>query len=444
MLPAPFTYSKSRLALSQHLEARSAALPPTTRTRTLKKTGAVQEYEVRASIISDGAEKTGWALVRAALATVAQVRQVPALAGDYDAATPPPLSTNSEALCRAQNRGRRVSARTVRNHLAELEAAGVITKRKFRGRRHDFQVWINPEFLWNTAGKAAEAPVSGFQKSTAYDAITPVSGTNFPPKEVHELLATEEIETGPVDKLLGVPAQAAGQATPSGYAGLPAKPGTPARGQKKAAGGAAAPAPAPTPPAAQAPASGPKSALAQRQADMCRELWWAAQREIYGPADRRFTDEQSRKALKAIWYGVYGGFADDFHRIKWERYHEQALERIGLAAGYFRRNPEKYAPTPWAEHTPGTGYFDSANERGFQGTLAWYTTHLAHRLNRASAEGLRRARRELRQHTQGTAPKRVQAKTYLDLFRYHEDKFRRMGEQALNRFYQHFSRPVVA
>ena len=99
---------------------------------------------------------------------------------------------------------------------------------------------------------------------------------------------------------------------------------------------------------------------------------------------------------------------------------------------------------PYAEHVAGAGYFDEANQRGFIGTMAWYTTHLAHRQQRALADGLKRARRELRQHAQGTAPKRVQAKTTLELYRYHEQRLQKLGPQALDRFYQHFARPVVA
>jgi hypothetical protein len=50
----------------------------------------------------------------------------------------------------------------------------------------------------------------------------------------------------------------------------------------------------------------------------------------------------------------------------------------------------------------------------------------------------------VRQHAQGTAPKRVQEKTTLELYRYHEERMRKLGMGALERFYTHFSRPVVA
>ena len=50
----------------------------------------------------------------------------------------------------------------------------------------------------------------------------------------------------------------------------------------------------------------------------------------------------------------------------------------------------------------------------------------------------------IRQHALGTAPKRAQAKTTLELYRYHEERLRKLGPQALERFYQHFVRPAAA
>jgi hypothetical protein len=98
---------------------------------------------------------------------------------------------------------------------------------------------------------------------------------------------------------------------------------------------------------------------------------------------------------------------------------------------------------PYAEHVAGAGYFDAANTRGFIGTLKWFATHLAHRQQRALADGLRRARRELRQHAQGTAPSGCRPNP-LELYRYHEQRLQKLGDAALERFYQHFARLVTA
>ena len=99
---------------------------------------------------------------------------------------------------------------------------------------------------------------------------------------------------------------------------------------------------------------------------------------------------------------------------------------------------------PYAGHIEGAGYFDAHNTRGFIGTMKWYATHLAHRQQRALADGLRRARRELRQYVLGTSPKRAQAKTTLELYRYHEERPRKPGPQSLERFYQHLAQPAAA
>jgi hypothetical protein len=458
MLPIPYCPSKARIALSEYIEQRSAALPKTTRTRTLKARtltdgtlvpARTESYAVRGSILSDGAEKTAWALIRLGLRAVAEGRQVPLLlAAEAEAVpTPPPVVTNSEALCRTNVRGKRVAGRTVRNHLAEMKAAGIVTRVQFRGRQRDYHVWINPRFLWDATEKPAQTAEKPRFQPSAFAAVGPPKGTNFPPKGVHEPLQATEIETGQVDKLLAQRGQeepGAQQATPSGYTGQPARPMPAAQAPKKATGAAndvVLPS-APVAPTSGAP--GPKTQLAQRQQNMVFEFWWAAQKELYAPINQLFTQEQQRLALNAIYFGVYGGFPAEWPLHRQERYHEQALERLGLAAGYFARNPHKYPPMPYAEHVAGAGYFDAANTKGFIGTMAWYTTHLAHRGQRALADGLRRARRELRQHALGTAPKRAQAKTTLELYRYHEAKMRQLGPPALERFYQHFSRPTTA
>ncbi|MDB5270224.1 MAG: hypothetical protein JWP58_3264 [Hymenobacter sp.] len=458
MLPIPYCPSKARVALSEFIDRRSAALPKTTRTRTLKartlKDGTVvpartESYAVRGSILSDGAEKTAWALIRLALKTVAEVRGVPLLleaASDAPLA-PPPVSTNSEALCRTNVRGKRVAGRTVRNHMGEMKQAGIVTRVQFRGRQRDYLVWINPDFLWETGEKAAKSTQKPRFEQAAFSALQPPKETNFPPKGVHELLQATEIETGKVDKLVAQRPQAepgVQQATPSGYTGQPAHPVEAAQAPKKEAGGAATLSPACEPKSAPAGPQGPKTRLAQRQRSMVLEFWWASQRELYAPLNQLFTEEQGRLACNAIYFGVYGGFPADWPLHQQEKYHEQALERLGLAAAYFTRNPHKYPPLPYAEHIEGAGYFDAANKKGFIGTMAWYTTHLAHRGQRALADALRRARRELRQHAQGTAPKRAQQKTTLELYRYHEERLKKLGLPALERFYQHFARPAVA
>lgn len=446
MLPNPYCPSKARICLSHYLDQQGAQLPKTLRKRTLKD-GTVQHYAVRGRLVSDGAEKTLWALIRLAIKEALELRKTPMLAESADAATPPPVAVNSEELARTSVRGLRVSGRTIRNHIAEGLQAGILLRKKFRGRQHDYYVWVNPRFLWEMPQEAEKTTLAADFQATGNGGATLPPGTNFPPKGVHEPDKATEIETGLVDKLptvstLTQPIQH--QATHSGYTGL-----LPA-GEKAAPGPQTpldAPNVPPTPSAPTAPpasAPGPKTRLARRQHDMVREAWWAFQREVYGPRHMRFSEEQGRLALNAAYFGIYGGFPADWPLRYQERYHEQVLERIGLVAAYFARNPEKYPPMPYAEHVPGKGYFDKENERGFIGTMKWYQTHLMHRQQRALADALRRARRELRQHALGMAAKKVQAKTTLELFRFHEQRLRQLGPQALERFYQHFSRPVVA
>ncbi|MDO7876014.1 hypothetical protein Q5H93_14820 [Hymenobacter sp. ASUV-10] len=434
------------MRFSQFIDRQSEKLHKVWRKRTLKD-GTVQHYAVRPSILSDGAEKTGWALIRLAIRAVLELRKTPLLAQELASGDPPPLAVNSEELARTGVRGKRVAGRTIRNHITELLQAGILLRKKFRGRQHDYYVWVNPRFLWETPQEAEKTtPQADFQ-ATGNGVATLPPGTNFPPKGVHEPVKATEMETGHVDKLLPVSTLAQPiqhQATHSGYTGLLPADEKAAPGPETppdASQAAVTPSESVAPPAS---APGPKTRLARRQHDMVREAWWAFQREVYGPRNMRFSEEQGRLALNAAYFGIYGGFPADWPLTYQERYHEQVLERIGLVAAYFTRNPEKYPPMPYAEHVAGKGYFDAENERGFIGTMKWYQTHLMHRQQRAMAEGLSRARREMSQHLRGVAPKKVQSKTTLELYRYHEQRMRTISPQALERFYQHFSRPVVA
>jgi hypothetical protein len=123
MLPNPYCPSKARICLSYYLDQQSAQLPKTLRKRTLKD-GTVQHYAVRGRLVSDGAEKTLWALIRLAIKQALELRKTPLLAESADAATPPPVAVNSEELARTSVRGLRVSGRTIRNHIAEGLQAG--------------------------------------------------------------------------------------------------------------------------------------------------------------------------------------------------------------------------------------------------------------------------------------------------------------------------------
>ena len=424
MLPLPYTPRAAYGKLAAYLKKRQAELPAQLRTRTIK--GQPQHYLVRVKALSDGAQSTLRLLLFWQIELVEQLRRVPLLleAGTDEAPgrrTPPPVSTNCEALARARN----VSARAIRDHLREGMKIGLITRKVFHGWQHNLELYLAPELVWqNTAQIAQKGP----KKAQYAPPEAPAAATNFPPSISLERQDKEEIEIGPVEKLVPQPA-AAGAGALTGNTGpqaapkpTPTPPATPRQATKAIPGGAAA------------------AELQAERLALVTQAWHYAWRRIY--PSRRFDETEQQKALTAIWYGVYRGFAPALSAPEWQRYHDQVMQRLDLAAAYFERHANKFAPSPFAEFVKGTGYFDAENTRGFLGTEEWLARQEANNRQRSITRALLKARQQLKAHRLGLAPKRVQAQTSLQLFRYHETKLRAFGAEALQRYYAQVAQPT--
>jgi len=425
LLPLPYTYSAAYRQLGAYLKRLKSELPVQVRTRTVQ--GQRQDYLVQPKAISDGAQATLRLILTWQIQAIEQLRRLPLLLEPAtDAApaqrTPPPVATNNEALARARG----VSARAIRDHLQEGLKIGVLTRKVFRGWRADFELFIAPELVWKTSPQnAPEVP-----KKAHYAAPSPPAATtNFPPIVVLERQDKKEIEIAPVEKLV-TPAAPHGAGKLTGNTGpqagqkpAPPKPATPRQATKEGQGGAAG---------------------AQLQAERLAwvtQAWRYAWKRLY--PTRRFDEAEQHKALEAMWYGTYFGFAKPATLAEWQQYHDQVLQRIDLAAAYFERHPNKFAPSPFAEFVKGTGYFDGENARGFAGTDAWLVRRDAHNHERNIVRALLKARQQLKAHRLGIAPKRTQALTAVQLFRYHEAKLRALGPGALHRYYAQVATPTA-
>ncbi|MGI4862961.1 MAG: hypothetical protein ACRYFZ_03505 [Janthinobacterium lividum] len=422
MLPLPNTQRSAFGKFAAYLKKLQSELPAQLRTRTVK--GQVQHYLVRPKAISDGAQATARLLLVYAIHAVEELRRVPLLleAATDEAPhqrTPPPISTNNESLARARN----VSSRAIRDHLQELLKIGFITRKTNHGWQANFELCLAPEFVWQKVAQLApEAP----KKRQYAPAAASAPATKVPPFVSLEKQDKKEIEIGQVEKLVS--------ATPSDV--LTGNTG-PQAGSK----------PAPTPPATprQATKSGQGGgAPAERQAERLAwvlQAWHYAWKRLY--PSRHFDEAEQGKALEAMWYGTYFGFGKAATEAEWQRYHDQVLQRIDLAAAYFERHPNKFAPSPFAEFVKGTGYFDAENTRGFCGTEAWLVRQEANNRQRNIARALLKARQQLKAHRLGIAPKRTQALTNVQLFRYHETKIKAFGPEALQRYYAQVAQPSM-
>jgi hypothetical protein len=421
LLPLPYTLRSAYGRFAQFLKRLRSQLPLQVRQRTVK--GQKEHYLVRPKAISDGAQATARVLLVWAIDAIEQLRRVPLLLEPAtDArATPPPVATNNERLAAF----RQVSARAIRDHLRELQKIGFIARKVFRGTKANFEVYLAAEFVWNTAPAAQKGPKQAKIAALA----TPGPATKVPLSVSLEKQDKEEIEIGLVEKL-GTPSAPSGAGALTGNTGpqagakpAPTSPAAPRQATKEPAGGAAA---------------------AQLQAErlaLVVQAWHYAWKRIY--PSRNFDEAEQHKALQAMWYGVYRGFGPQLTAGEWQRYHEQVLQRLDLAAAYFERYPNKFAPSPFAEFVVGTGYFDAENQRGFVGTEAWLARQEANNRQRNITRALLLARRALKAHRLGIAPKRTQALTTIQLFRYHEAKLQAYGPDALQRYYAQVARPNV-
>jgi len=419
LLPLPYTPRAAYGKLAQHLRQLRAQGPAVLRTRTVK--GIKEQYYVRPKAISDGAQATFRVLLLWQIDAVEQVRRVPLLqeAATDARPTPPPVSTNNEQLAAY----RQLSARAIRDHLRELLAVGLLARKVFRGTKANFELYLNPAFVW-PATKLADKGLKQPKKARRPPAAPLAPQTTLPLIVPLEKQDKKEIEIGQVEKLVG---EAPGDVL-TGNTG-------PQAGSK----------PAPTPPArpAQTTKEGPGgAAAAQLQAErlgLVMQAFHYAWKRIYPSCNFDATEQQ--KFQRALWYGVYRGFGPPLSPQQWQRYHDQVLQRIDLAAAYFQRHPHKFAPSPYAEFVVGTGYFDAQNTNGFVGTEAWLARQEANQRQRTIARALLLARRELKAHRLGLASKRRQEMSTLQLFRLHEAKIRTYGPDALQRYYAQVAQP---
>lgn len=437
MLPALRTLASAKLAWFRIATTLAPGAVATTHTRHTKDRAGnplVQQVVRQPKyVVSNGALVTGEVLLKLALANVRRLTATPGLWSPQvltDAAAPelPALFTSGREL----SQQRRVTDRTIRTHVAELKACGFITRYQFRGREHAYCVWINPDFVFETAPSAEK---NGAPKP----AESNLHGKNLPPKEVLEALEAPKSTISAVEKLVTYREPAAARKTGSPLtriAGLQrgSEPGT--EGQKSGAGGAGAARAAQFYQQAEARGTGAKWAQAKRYVEW---VWSLAKNLIY----RKFVfnEEAERKAKNAIWYGVFYGFTQG-EPADWKNWLPGIQRRIELAAAWFERNPSAYPSAPYAEVLAGCGYFDAGNTKGFARTEAWWRTEQARQQQGALERALDEAIAELAQRRRLDAgQRRVQAsqrarqKSAGELHRFHHTNLRRMGgDEALRRF----------
>ena len=448
MLPALRTLASSKLAWHRIATTLAPGAVATThaRQRTNAEGQSFTQLVTRAPryLVGNGAYVTGERLLTMALANARRVTATPQLWSQVvmtDAGVPelPPLYTSGREL----GQKRRLTERTIRNHVRELKACGFITRYQFRGREHAYCLWINPDYVWETA----PVPVTGSELASSIAPAGKPYGTNFPVREVLEPLEPLKSDITRVEKLVTheAPAGAPETGTPlTGTAGLPRSCEPAVQATKEGAGAAGAARRARFYQQAADKGTGAKKAEAKRLVEW---FWSYAKTLIY--THQTFTPEAERLAKNAIWHGVFFGFHEG-EPADWQAWLPGLQRRVELAAAWLKRHPSHYPPLPYAEVISGRGYFDADNQHGFAGTRAWWHKEAERRAKGykrlGSVDALTRALDEaLLELTQRRrldagerrvqASKRAKATRLPELHRFHHTKLARLGGQdALHRF----------
>ncbi|HEX8505502.1 MAG TPA: hypothetical protein VF630_09050 [Hymenobacter sp.] len=433
MLPTLLPLDAARLLVHKHVLQLNAQQPTRTFTRLTQdrvlkngtvKPGGVVVITRRAKAVNDGCFNTCLLLLQRARKQADRMLANPMLWDALSGDEVPPIEVNGRELM--EKRG--MSDRSMRNHIAQGLKVGIFVRKKFRGTRASFHVWINPDLVWEKPQKAVETPAEADSETRHISSFFNPNGKNFPHTEVLETLDTPEIKITSGEKLVAQPAAAGKTGNPFQETEARSRVDAGKRAKKGAAGPAARPVATGTPSAAET-----ALLLAQAQKMAFVQAFWNYAKEMIYPG-RRWGEEQERKILNAIWCGVYGRFRD-FERYDWEAFQRTLLRRLRMVRDHLQLHPDCYLPLPYADHKPGTGYFDAENERGFRGTYRWLQNEAKQRRSTALEQALRAALTELGQRraldkTPGVrlkASEKVRTRSLLQLYMDHHRTLKRLG-----------------
>ncbi len=441
MLPTLLPLDAARLLVHKHVLQLNAQQPPRTFTRLTQdrvlkdgttKPGGVAHVTSRPKAVNDGCFNTMLLLLQRARKQAERMLAKPLLWGVLSAAEVPPIEVNGRELM--EKRG--MTDRTMRNHIAQGLKVGILVRKKFRGTRASFHVWINPNLVWETPPAAVETPQQADSDVPHISLFLDPNGKNFPHTELLESQETLEIKISEGDKLVTPTPPTTETRNPLLETEARNQVSAGKRAKNRAPGAAASPAAAGVPSTVET-----ALLLAQGQKMAFVAAFWGYAKDLIYPG-RRWSEEQERQAKNAIWTGVYGGFRD-YERYDWEAFQRTLLRRLELVRSHLQLHPDRYVPLPYAERRPGAGYFDAENHRGFRGTHAWLQKEAAHRRATTLDRALHTALTELAQRrsldknpgVRLKASEKVRTHSLLQLYMAHHRTLNRLGgSEALYRY----------
>ena len=388
--------------------------------------------------ISDGAQSTGKALIQS-YAEFLREQMMKLPVDYYRSGNLPPFLTNSERLARFRQN---VTARTIRNHMRELKAIGLVVSYKFRGSNKDYEIQLNPEVIWGQEGQKVEAPGT-IPENT--------NGINFPDKQTMGTHGNKDIDTGKEEKS-GLYGNENGNNYGNKLPGLkeltdcqsPTEKPSPENGNKVGAG------------APRAIVDNSKrvwktqdsvwtttengriyDGLSWKHRYLVDQFWQHAKNTVYrGKHWQRF---EELEALEAITIGVYVPFwgqePDD--RLA-RRFQEEILKSLDVADKYYQRHTDKYPGLPYSVHVPGKGYFDAENEYGFNAAKAFRKENWRENKRQAAEKTVSLALWHIAAHKKGRAPKKLQSMDLNAVVGYYQRKIEKLPVNFQLDFYSRF------
>lgn len=409
--------------LHQQVKSLNDAMPVKTFVRT-QKSGTAKTIIYRPKRVNGNVKATGEHLIKA---YVKEFYKTIATIGDAAFTDGlPSLATNGTQIAA----WRSFSDRTSRNHIATLRDAGIISDYKFHGSTADFELWINPEILFDYPQLEVEKSQISAITSIVLDEID----KNFPHK-VTVTYSNKEKEIDNVSNQHSDIQKTESEIVMQGNNHGDTEQPEPVEGKTDTVGALSCHSDNQPGGAARRPKKRYERTEAQKQAifeGFLQSFWLYAKQMLY--TSRTFQPYQEELALQTIRRSVYRWFEPELTEKEWDDYQKTLYQRIEMVARYYAKHPDKYIPEPFAYGKEGAGYFDWENERGFRATEKWlrdnqqlYRTHYIRQV-------VSRAIRALQKHRCGTAPVKLQKLTYLEAYRTIERSLERYGDATLERF----------
>lgn len=392
-------------------------------------------YTRKVKAISDGAQSTGKALIQT-YAEYLRVQLMKLPADYFRNGKIPTLRTNSEKLA---NFRQNVTSRTIRNHVRELKAVGLIVGYKFNGSRSDYEIELSPAVLWGEESREKAAPEAVAQTTRS---------TKFPHKQAIETHRNYDIATGNEEK---IKKNGDGNGDLNGNK-LPGANGltdcqainpesSPENGNRGGAGG-----PRTVVDNSQnvwISADGVWKtlntgqfyhSLPWNQRYLVDSFWQHAKTGLY--RNEKFNAIDELAALESITLGVYMPFLakqPDDRLLR--RYQEEIINALNVADKYYQRHTTKYPGKPFSIWQPGKGYFDAQNPKGFNVAKILRKENWQENRREMAERTVSMALYHIEAHKRGKAPKRYQIMDFNDFVGFYQRKVEKLPKAYQLKFY---------